>query len=217
MAKTLSSLVSQLQSEVPAVNSVPTTAQYTQAIKDAVFEFSRRCGVVKNTTIAVVSGTASYEMPADFLKLIEIDNPYSNEHHVIVTSTGIIPFSELSPFEEDITVINKTLTIFPTPAYSMTRYLEYKAGWVLSGTDPNETYANMGDEEAQIVMIKAKGLALEKIANSTAGSGSQKYSLGAVSVDKSSGGGSLSAQVYKLHGLFVEECAAYNGTYGSFA
>lgn len=213
MAKTLASLVSQLQSEVPAVNSVPTTAQYTQAVKDAVAEFSRRCGVKKNSTIAVVSGTASYALPTDFLKLIEIDDPYSNEHHVIVTATGIIPFSELSPFEEEITVVNKMLTIFPTPGYSMTRYLEYKAGWVLSGTDPNETYADMGDDEAQIVMIKAKSLAIEKRANALASSGGMKYSLGAVSVDKSSGVDSLSKMVFTLHGDFVAACESYNGAF----
>ena len=40
---TLAVLLAQLQSEVPAVSSVPTTTQYTQAIKDAVLDFSRRC------------------------------------------------------------------------------------------------------------------------------------------------------------------------------
>ena len=213
MAKTLASLTAELQSEVPAVDSVPTSAQYTQAIKDAVVEFSRSCGVKKNTTISVLSGTASYALPDDFLKLIEIDNPYSNEHHVIVTTTGIIPFSELSPFEEEITVVNKTLTIFPTPGYSMTRYLEYKAGWALSGTDPNETFADMGDDEAQIVMIKAKSLAIEKRANALASSGGMKYSFGAVSVDKSSGVDSLSKMVFTLHGDFVAACERYNGAF----
>ncbi len=213
---TLAALVAILQSEVPAVNSTPTTAQYTQAVKDAVAEFSRRCGLQKNTTIPVVSGTPTYSLPADFLKLIEIDNPYSSEHHVIVTDAGIIPFSELSPFEEEITIANKVMTIFPTPGYTMTRYLEYKAGWVLTGDSGNETYATMGDDEVQIVMLKAKGFALEKKANAMASGGGMKYSLGAVSVDKSSGVDTLTAQVYKLHGLFIEACERYNGAVGSF-
>lgn len=209
---TLAVLVAELQSEVPAVNTVPTTTQYTQAIKDAVLEFSRQCGLMKNTTIAVVSGTASYPMPDDFLKLIEIDNPYSNEHHVIVTATGIIPFSELSPFEEEITVVNKTLTIFPTPGYSMTRYIEYKAGWVLSGTSGSETYADMGEDEAQIVMLKAKSLAKEKLSNALASGGGMKYSFGAVSVDKGSGTDVLNTDMYKLHDQFIKACERYNGT-----
>ena len=213
---TLAVLLAQLQSEVPAVSSVPTTTQYTQAIKDAVLDFSRRCGLVKNTTVDIVSGTPTYNLPADFLKLIEFESPYSNEHHVIVTSTGIIPFSELSPFEEEITIVNKVMTIYPTPGYSMTRYLEYKAGWVLTGTNPNETYATMGDEEAQIVMLKAKQLAMEKISNAQASAGGMKYSLGAVSVDKGAGVQNLTTMMYALHGEFVKACDVYNGAVGIY-
>jgi hypothetical protein len=208
---TLAVLIAELQSEVPAVNSVPTTAQYTQAIKDAAAEFSRRCGLKKNTTLSIVAGTASYALPADFLKLIELDNPYDPEHRVIVTATGIIPFSELAPFEEEVTIANKTLTIFPTPGYTMVRYLEYKASWVLSGTTGAETFADMGEDEAQIVLLKAKSIAMEKIANAMASSGGMKYSLGAVSVDKSTGTDTLTNKVYKWHGDFVDACDRYNG------
>lgn len=214
MSVTLASLVSQLQSEIPAVNSVPTTTQYTQAIKDAVHEFSRRCGVVKVSELEIVTNTAAYALPDDFLSLVMLESPAGSDG-VILSDAGIIPIE--ADWDETHQIQNRTIIFFPTPAYTMTREFRYKAAWILTGSSGSETYANMTTEEAQIVMIKAKGLALEKIANSTAGSGNQKYSLGAVSVDKSSGGGSLSAQVYKLHGLFVEECAAYNGTYGSFA
>src|SRR5690349_1841073 len=96
---TLAALLTELQSEVPAVSSVPTTTQYTQAIKDAVAEFSRRCGVKKNSTIAIISGTASYALPDDFLKMIEMDDPFDPKHGVMITSTGIIAFNELSPFQ----------------------------------------------------------------------------------------------------------------------
>lgn len=213
MATTLAALLAELQSEVSAVNSVPTTAQYTQAIKDAVKEFSRRCGVKKNSTLAIVAGTASYALPDDFLKLIEIDDVFNPEHQVMITASGIVPFGELRPFEEDITVQNKTLTIFPTPGYSMTRYIEYKAAWILTGSDPNETYALMGEDEAQIVMIKAKSLATEKKANAMASSSAMKYSFGAVSVDKGSGSDELSTKVDKLHDEFVKACDVYNGAY----
>jgi hypothetical protein len=210
---TLAVLLAELQSEVPAVNSVPSTAQYTQAIKDAVAEFSRRCGVKKNTTISIISGTASYALPDDFIKLIEIDNPYDFENGVMISSTGIIPFGSLNPSDERITIQNKTLTIYPTPTYTMTRYLEYKAAWILTGTAGNETYAALGDDEVQVVMIKAKSLAVEKKANAMASSSAMKYSFGAVSVDKGDGADALNSKVAKLHDQFVEACDRYNGAF----
>lgn len=206
MTKALADLITDLQEDVPAVDGVPTDAQYERAIKDAVSEFSRRCGVIKNGEIAVVSGTAAYALPADFMELIEIDDPYEPQHNVIVTQTGIIPFSELAPFEEDITVRNNTLTIYPTPAYSMTRYIEYKAAWVL---DESNEYP-LTDDEARIVMIKAKAIAFEKLANAAASSGF-KYTVGNMSVDKSGVGDGYSKRLFSLHGEFVTACDRYNG------
>ena len=207
MSKTLAAMISTLQSEVPAVDSVPSTAQYTQAVKDAVAEFSRRCGLERNAEIAVVSGTANYDLPSDFLDLIEIDDPYDPEHNIVMTETGIIPFSELSPFEEEVTIRDGVLTIYPTPAYSMTRYIEYKAAWVLDG----ESAYPLTDGEAQIVMIQAKALALEKQYLSIAAAGGMKYSLGAVSVDKSAGADALKAQSGNLTQQFEKACERYNG------
>jgi len=206
MTKALADLITDLQEDVPAVDGVPTDAQYERAIKDAVSEFSRRCGVIKNGEIAVVSGTASYALPSDFMDLIEIDDPYEPQHNVIVTQTGIIPFSELAPFEEDITVRNNTLTIYPTPAYSMTRYIEYKAAWVL---DESDEYP-LTDDEARIVLLKAKAIAFEKVANATASSGF-RYTVGNMTVDKSGMGDGYSKRMYELHGEFVSACDRYNG------
>jgi hypothetical protein len=212
---TLAALVAELQSEIPAVNSVPTTAQYTQAIKDAVFEFSRMCGLKKNALLNVVANTAVYTLPADFLTLIELDSLYDPENRIMITSTGIIPFGDgASSFEEEITVRNKVLTIYPTPAYSMNRYYEYKAAWVLTGETGSETYADLSDDEKAIVMLKAKGLATEKINNSLASSGAMKYSFGAVSVDKGTGTDVLTKNMFALHGQFVEACNRYNGAVG---
>lgn len=208
MAKTLAVLVAQLQSEVPAVNSVPTTTQYQQAIKDAALEFSRRCGQGKWAELNIVSGTPTYDLAADFLGLISLEMMVGVDG-VIISSTGLIPVS--ADWEEEYTIRNKQITFTPTPTYTLTRDYKYKAGWILTGTDPDQTFAEMGDEEAQIVMIKAKGLALEKKSNAMASSGGMKYSFGAVSVDKSGGVDSLTAQVYKQHGLFVEACDRYNG------
>ena len=207
---TLAVLVAELQSEVPAVNSVPTTAQYSQAVKDAVLDFSRRCGRGKWAQLSIVNGTATYDLPTDFLSMVSLAS-LTGVDGVLISTTGLIPMA--SDFSEDYSIINRQITFTPTPTYTMTRDYKYKAGWVLTGDSGNETYAAMGDDEAQIVMIKAKSLAIEKRANALASSGGMKYSLGAVSVDKSGGVDSLSKMVFTLHGDFVSACERYNGAY----
>lgn len=205
---TLAVLVAELQSEVPAVNSVPTTAQYTQAIKDAVNDFSRRCGVTKIGSIAVVSGTATYDLPADFMKLVSMD-ALVGANGVIVSSGGLIPVP--MDWEEEWTIQNQEITFYPTPTYSLTRYFKYKAAWILTGTNPSETYAALGDNEKDIVLMKAKGICYDKIANSMASSGTLKYSLGAVSVDKGGGTDELRKKAYAAHGEYAGACDDYNG------
>lgn len=207
MTKTLADLVSELQEDVPAVDGVPSDAQYERAVKEAVDEFSRRCGVVKNGSIPVVSGSASYALPDDFLELIEIEDPFEHEHGAIVTATGIIPFSEMNPFEEDLSIQNGILTIDPTPSYTMTRYIEYKAAWVL---DDQDAYP-LTEAEARIVLKKAQSLALEKLANANAAAGF-KYSVGNMSVDKSGVADGYSKRAETLDAQFAQACTQYNGT-----
>lgn len=206
---TLASLLSQLQSEVPAVSSVPTTAQYTQAIKDAAAEFSRRCGLTKFAELSIVSGTAAYSLAADFMKLVMLES-LAGADGVIISDAGIIPIS--SDWEETYQIVNKVITFKPTPTYTLTRDYRYKAAWILTGGSGSETYADMGDDEAQIVMLKAKQLAKEKIANALASSGTQRYSFGAVSVDKGSGIDAITREMYALQGQFVDACEGYNGS-----
>ena len=205
---TLAALITELQSEVSAVNSVPTIAQYTQAIKDAVLEFSRKCGLTKLGELNIVSNTATYSLPADFLKLVTL-NSLVGVDGVIITNSGIIPVS--ANWGEDYVIANKQITFKPIPTYTLTRDYKYKAAWILTGASGSETYAAMGDDEAQIVLLKAKSFAKEKLANALSSSGGMKYSLGAVSVDKGSGADVLISDVYKLHGQFIEACERYNG------
>lgn len=205
---TLATLIADLQSEVPAVNSVPTTAQYTKAVKDAVLEFSRRCGLVKISTLSIVAGTATYSLASDFQKLIMLES-VSGAGGVLVSDAGLIPIS--ADWEETHQIVNGQITFFPTPTYSMTREYRYKMAWVLTGSSGSETYAAMGDAEAEIVLIKAKALALEKRANAVSSSGAMQYSFGAVSVNKGAGVENISTLMYSLHNDFVRACEAYNG------
>lgn len=208
MSTTLASLVTQLESEVPAVNSVPTDDQYEQAIKDAAREFSRRCGLAKTANLSIVSGTATYSLPSDFVKLIWLE-AITGVDGVIISSSRLVPVD--SEYEEFTDIIGGQITFSPTPTYTMTREYRYKAGWILTGDEGSETYATMGEDEAQIVMLKAKGFAIEKQALALQSADGMKYSLGAVSVDKGGGAEGLSKKVWALHGEFVQACNDYNG------
>lgn len=215
MAVLFDDLVAKLMEEIPDVDGTPSAQQYKAAVKDAVADFSRRCGTVKNATLSIMAGTAVYELPEDFLTLISLRGLYSPQG-VINTSTGLIPVG--NSIREQYTVRGRTITFSPTPAYSMVREYRYKAGWVLTPGDgdyESDVYADMGDEEASIILIRAKQLCSEKISNAMAG-GASKYSLGAVSVDNSTG---LDHQVklqYALHGQYLDACAAYNGAVGMY-
>lgn len=204
---TLADLKTLLQSEVPAVDSVPTSSQYEQAIKDAVTDFSRRCGLAKISTLSIISGTAAYALPADFLKMILLDALVGLDG-VIVSQGGLIPLSK--DFEEEWTIINKNIMFYPTPAYSMTRYFKYKAAWVATGGD----YTTLGENEAQIVILKAKATALEKISNAQSGD-SIKYSFGAVSEDLSGASTSYQKDSEMADKDYLAACETYNGQYAA--
>lgn len=202
-ASTLQRLILSLAEAVPAVDDVPSAYQYEQAIRDAVLDFSRRCGVAKIATLSIISGTATYNLATDFLKMISID-ALSGVDGVIVSQNGLIPLSK--DFEEEYTIINKVITFFPTPQYTMTRYYKYKAGWVATAGD----YTTLGEDEIQIVLLKAKAIALGKQVNAASGT-VLKYSLGAVSVDKSSDVDTKSRRADHLEKDYVQACERYNG------
>lgn len=201
---TLAALKAILQSEVPAVDGVPTSTQYEQAIKDAVNDFSRRCGLAKISSLSIVAGTATYSLPTDFMKLISMDALVGMDG-VIVSSSGLIPISK--DWDETWTIVNKQITFYPTPTYALTRYFKYKASWALSGgTD----YTTLGDNESEIVLLKAKGICYEKLGNALTGDGVLKYSFGAVSEDLSGNVDAYNKRIYALHGEYASACEDYN-------
>src|SRR4051812_19286525 len=108
MSITLASLVARLEADVPAVSSVPSADQYSQAVKDAVADLSRRASVTRVSTLTIVAGTASYALPSDFQRLIRLaqigavypltppplgwGDSWPNGG-TIITPQGLIPFS----------------------------------------------------------------------------------------------------------------------------
>lgn len=203
---TLAELVTTLQNEIPAVDSVPTAAQYEQAVRDAVLEFSRRCGLEKVSELAVVAGTATYSLEDDFLKLIALES-LANPDGIIVSASGLIPVS--ATWEERWTIRNRQITFHPTPTYTLTRDYRYKAEWIFNA-DADPTLVDAGEDEIEIILLRAQEICKQKQANAQAG-GIQRYSLGAVSVDNSAGlDGMLKAQT-ALREAFEAACERYNG------
>ncbi len=198
MSKTLADLKTLLESEVPAVNSVPTSAQYERAIKDAAIAFSRKCGLPKFAELNIVSGTAVYALEDDFLSMIYLEG-LTGVDDVIVSASGLIPLS--SDWNEEYTIAGGQITFTPTPTYTLDRDYKYKAAWILDGSD---IYQTMGDQEAEIILLLAKSIAYEKQGMALSASGGLNYSFGAVKVDKGSGAESLDNAVGKYKNAFDE-------------
>jgi len=203
---TLAAMVADLQSEVPAVDGIPTTAQYNQAVEEAVIDFSRRCGLIKISSLSIISGTATYSLATDFLKLIALDALVGIDG--VIVSDKLIPVSK--NFEEEHTIVNKQITFYPTPQYTMTRYYKYKMQWVATAGD----YTTLGEDEAQIVLLLAKSKALMKITNDQAGD-NIKYSFGAVSEDLGGASDTSRKNANDAEKEYLDACKSYNGTYAT--
>lgn len=208
MSVSLSTLVSRLQSDVPARNSVPSAEQYERAVTDAVADFSRRCPMERSATLSIVSGTASYALPSDLVRLIQIES-LTNASGVILSDVGIIPVS--SSYSERLMVQGSNLTIYPTPEYTVDRDIWYLAGQVL---DANQDYPDMDESMAGIVLLGAAAKALQWQANAAALEAWQ-YQIGDERVNKERLADALRAQAQEFERRFQAAAASQSGPYGS--
>jgi hypothetical protein len=178
MAISLEALVTRLQNAVPAEDGVPGDEQYEQAVEDAVADYSNRNPLRRLATLSIRSGVATYDLPADFLKIITLQS-LTSQDGVIVTGAGLIPVS--NTYRERYYVTGRRqITFSPTPQYTVDRNLWYAAAHAL---DDGDEYPDMTDGDAAIVMLKARSLALDLQANSAAGEG-WMYQVGDEKVDK---------------------------------
>lgn len=189
MTVALSDLTARLTAAVPARDGVP--ADYEQLVKDAVYQLSSDVPLVKEGTISVVSGTASYTLPSDFLFLIALESPVKG-NGVIIAAEGIVPLSD--GFTERYTVAGDTITFSPTPAYTMDRTLRYAAFHLLEGAD---SYPTLNQNSARIALLYARYLALTEQASAVAGDG-WRYQIGDEMVDKTRQGTGMQAQAEAL-------------------
>lgn len=208
MAVTFVDLVARLEEDVPAVGGVPSPTQYERAVKEAVSAFSRKAGMLKRATLNVVANTAAYTLPADFLKAARMDGILSNGDTVSQPGGKLLPLG-VSTQQERYTIAGRTLTFYPTPSYTLDRFLWYKAGYVLVDGE----YADMGDDVADIVMLKARSAALRFLANAKVPDG-WKYQYGDVMVDKSNQASGLSNLAKSLDDEFDKQVADFIGPLG---
>lgn len=214
MSVALDDLVTRLQADVPPRDGHPTTAQYEQAVKDAVADYSRRNPMTLIASLAIVSGTATYNLPSDFSAMIQMDTMLALDG-VIHTAGGLVPTS--TSFSERYTINGRTLTFTPTPSYTLTRTYRYSAAHVLDGDD---AYPYLTDADCAILLLKAQALALRKQAFSliTSGSGEiVEYAIGDERVKKSSPSERLSAAASSLEAQYLEQVQRAVGVVGSRA
>jgi len=214
MSVTLADLVARLQTDIPARDGHPTLAQYEQAVKDAVADYSRRNPMTLIANLAIVSGTATYNLSNDFIAMIQMDTMLALEG-VIHTAGGLVPTS--TGFSERYTINGRTITFAPTPAYTLTRTYRYAAIHVL---DDDDAYPYLTNEDCAILLLKAQALALRKQAFSliTTGSGEiVEYAVGDERVKKSSPSEKLNAAASSLEAQYLEQVQRVVGIVGSRA
>ena len=207
----LISLTTQLETDVPSLNGTPSAAQYTQVVKDAVADLGRRMPQTVRVTLAVVSGTASYDLPADFVRLIRLSGPvwYGD---VLITDAGIVPIAQPSGLtcRETYAVRGSVLTIHPTPEYSQDRTLWYAAGDALG----DDEYATLDENRAQIALSKARAIALGLQA-AKAAADAWVSELGPEKVDKTKQAAELRAAATFHEAQYAAAIAAQSGPYGT--
>lgn len=182
MGVALGELVSRLE----ASGVAPTGFDGMQAAMDAVEQLSQDVPIVTSTTLAIRSGTASYDLPADFLFLIELPALVSSDN-VLLSDGGIIPLA--TAWEERWYVEGDQIRFEPTPSYTLTRTLRYAARYVLV----DGVYSRLSENGARLALLYAKYLALQAKA-AQAGESGWRYKIGDEEVDKSRLGQALLEQ-----------------------
>ena len=206
---TLTELATRLAGLVPAQNGAPTTAQYQQAVRDAVADFGRRVPRTLIATISVVSGTATYDLPAGFQKVIRLD-PLAG-HDVQRNASGFLVPAPLGGWSERYTVSGGQITFHPTPGYTLERTLVYAAGYPYDADDDVFTGLLAGVED--VVLLRAQATASGTLALGASGGGFS-YRIGDVSVDRSAAGQSYGRMAGELESDYLAACRALVGHVG---
>lgn len=194
MTVALSELVNRLQAAVPPRDDVPSAADYAQHVKDAVLQLAQDVPLPRTAELAVVHGMATYDLPADFLFLIELPS-LCHPAGLLVSANGLVPVP--TTWQERYEIRDGQITFYPTPTYTATRCLRYAACYALSGDPGSEQYASLNQHGARLALLYAQYLALTQQASAVAGDG-WRYQIGDEMVDKSNQGKGLMSQADSL-------------------
>jgi len=232
MSILVNDLIAQLTDDIPARNGTPSSNQYRRMVSEAAEDFSRRCGRIKAGMLNIVAQTATYDLPDDFVSLIRIlqlaprygrtsrtldvdptpSMGYAEMYEGIINSaSGIIPMD--ATFTEKWTVINKQITFYPTPVYTLTRVFYYKSGWIIQGDDDyTDEFIDMTGDESRIMMLEAKALCVGLQRNKMAADG-WKYQIGDEQMDKTQQPTALKELQADLEAKYLAAVERYNGQY----
>lgn len=208
MAIAQASMETRVLADVVARDGIPSRTQVTLAVRDAALDLSRRRSLRKRAEILVDSGTATYELPADFISLIRLESLLAEGQEVLNTPQGLIPIADT--FQEEVTIAGGQITFYPTPGYSATRYLWYRAGHV---PDESDTYPDMTADEARLVVLKARAACLRLQANQAAQEAWQ-YAIGDEKIAKEQLSDKLAKQADTLEKEYLEAVSAGAGPLG---
>jgi hypothetical protein len=207
MTIALADLAAQLDADVPALNGTPSAAQYAQAVTDAVADLGRRAPLTRVATLSIASGTASYALPADFVRLIRLTS-LSSPSGGLMSGAGLVPVGRCAT--ERHTIAGGQITFSPTPAYTLDRELWYAATYLL---DEDDAYADLTDDRAQIAMLRARALALGLQA-ARAAADAWKHQAGPEAVDKTAQAPTLRAAAQDWQDQYEAAIKVLNGPQG---
>lgn len=196
MSVALITLLGKLQLDVPTRNDAPTEVQYRDAVMAAVDDFSRKLPLRKYGTLPVVSGTATYDLPADFYQMVQFPSLLSDQG-VLNAPQGLIPVSDA--YREETTIADGQITIIPTPNYTVSREYWYDALYLL---DDDEIYQDLDRFNAGVAALKAQAICLRLLANRAA-SEEWAYQLGDERVDKKGLSKAIAARASELENEYL--------------
>ncbi len=200
-----------MQAAVPCKDGSPSATGYAAAIDAAVLAFSQRVPMVRVSSISIVAGTATYNLPADFLSLISFDQ--TTDGNVALTSSGIVPLGD--QYSDAYNIIGLALVFEDAPTFNETRDLRYNARHV---TNESLAYPDLVPLQAEAVIYKATADLLRQRAALEAGN-AWSYRIGDESIDKKGLGDSIFKAADMFDAQFEKAVAALVGggpasTYG---
>lgn len=206
---TLTQLAARLATLVPAVDGVPSSDAYEQAVRDAVGDFGYRVPRILQGTLAVTSGTATYALPAGFQRLIAIGRfgdgeIFHDANGFLVPATGDLR-------HEQYTLSGGEITFYPTPAYSLNRSIRYAAGYPYD--DDTDAFTGLTADGERIALLKAQSLALGVQAVATMAGAGLNYRIGDVSVQRTITQPAVQLAT-ELDAAYLDACRSMTGFIG---